>query len=82
MSSPFLCLSDVSKNYPVGQRRLGRPQKVVQAVDQVSVTMAKGETLGLVGESGCGKSSLARLIMRLEEPSSGTSHLMVSTWQR
>ncbi|MFN3169564.1 MAG: ABC transporter ATP-binding protein [Hyphomicrobiales bacterium] len=72
MSAPFLCLSDVSKNYPVGQQRLGRRGKVVRAVDRVSVNMTKGETLGLVGESGCGKSSLARLIMRLEEPSSGT----------
>ena len=75
MSDAFLSLRDVSKHYPVGKSGFGRPRRVVRAVDGVSIDVAKGETLGLVGESGCGKSSLARLIMRLETPSSGSVRL-------
>lgn len=75
MSNAFLSLRDVSKHYPVGKRVLGKQRKMVRAVDGVSITLAQGETLGLVGESGCGKSSLARLIMRLEEPSAGSVQL-------
>ena len=75
MSDAFLSLRDVSKHYPVGKPGFGRPPRMVRAVDGVSIDVAKGETLGLVGESGCGKSSLARLIMRLETPSSGSVRL-------
>ena len=75
MSDAFLSLTHVCKHYPVGKPRLGRPRRLVRAVDGVSLEVTRGETLGLVGESGCGKSSLARLIMRLEEPSSGTVRL-------
>lgn len=72
MTDTFLSLKNVSKNYPVGRKMFGRTHQTVRAVDGVSLNVAKGETLGLVGESGCGKSSLARLIMHLEKLSSGS----------
>jgi oligopeptide/dipeptide ABC transporter ATP-binding protein len=67
----LLRLEDVTKDYP-GQRRgfAGRSEPV-RAVDGVSLEVIKGETLGLVGETGCGKSTLARCIARLTDVSSG-----------
>ncbi|PYP08546.1 MAG: peptide ABC transporter substrate-binding protein, partial [Gemmatimonadetes bacterium] len=61
------------KHFP-GERALlglGRPRAVVRAVDDVSFAIAPGETLGLVGESGCGKSTVGRAILRLIEPDAG-----------
>ena len=54
-----------------GSRLRRRPGNVVRAVDDVSFTVGRGETFGLVGESGCGKSTVARCILRLLEPTSG-----------
>ena len=64
--SPLLEARNLIKDYP---SRDGR--EPVRAVDGVSLTLAKGATLGIVGESGGGKSTLARLILRLVEPTSG-----------
>jgi oligopeptide/dipeptide ABC transporter ATP-binding protein len=64
---------DLVKHYP-GERAwlgLGRPRRVVRAVDGVSFTIAAGQTLGLVGESGCGKSTVGRTMLRLQEPTAG-----------
>ncbi|MCP4385185.1 MAG: ABC transporter ATP-binding protein, partial [Hyphomicrobiales bacterium] len=56
-------------------RSLGRARQYVHAVENVSFNLAEGETLSIVGESGCGKSTIARSLLRLVEPVSGTAHL-------
>lgn len=56
--------------FPAGGR--GKKKKCVQAVDDVSFYIKKGETLGLVGESGCGKTTVGRTLLRLYEPTDGT----------
>lgn len=62
---------DVVKHFPAGRTLPGAGPGPVRAVDGVSFTIRSGETLGLVGESGCGKTTLARVILRLLEPTAG-----------
>lgn len=62
----------LSKSFPVWAGALFRPSGYVSAVDDVSFTIKKGETLGLVGESGCGKTTLASMLLRMIEPTSGS----------
>jgi peptide/nickel transport system ATP-binding protein len=69
--SPLVELRDVRKYYPVERTLLGRPRAWVRAVDGVSRAIHPGETLGLAGETGSGKSTLGRLTVRLVEPSGG-----------
>ena len=71
MSEPLVHVKDLVKNFPVKGGFLGREAHKVHAVDGVSFELARGETLGLVGESGCGKSTIGRCILRLIEPTSG-----------
>jgi peptide/nickel transport system ATP-binding protein len=68
---PILKINNLSKEYPIKSGLFGSPTKVVKAVDDISFDAYPGETLGLVGESGCGKTSLGRSILRLIEPTSG-----------
>jgi oligopeptide/dipeptide ABC transporter ATP-binding protein len=68
-------VTDLKKHYPVHKGLLRRTVGQVRAVDGVSFAIAPGETLGLVGESGCGKSTVARTVLRLIEPSGGTIRL-------
>jgi oligopeptide/dipeptide ABC transporter ATP-binding protein len=68
----ILRITDVVKHFPVQSSGLRRSQDVVHAVDRVSLEVRRGETVGLVGETGCGKSTLARCIARLHELTSGT----------
>ncbi len=72
---PLLQITDLVKHFPIKTGMFGRAGKVVRAVDGVSFDVKAGETLGIVGESGCGKSTTARLIMQLIKPDSGTAIL-------
>ena len=67
----LLEVTDLVKHYPVRTGLLRRKAGTVHAVDGVSFSVGRGETLGLVGESGCGKSTTGRCVLRLIEPSSG-----------
>ncbi len=71
-AQPLLTATGLRKHFPVAGGLLGRTTKVVRAVDDLSLSVAKGETLGVVGESGCGKSTVARLLIRLLKPDLGT----------
>ena len=68
----LVVVKDLVKYFPVRAGVLQRVKAYVQAVDKVSFTVREGETLGLVGESGCGKTTVGRSILRLIEPTSGS----------
>ncbi|MFB9266307.1 ABC transporter ATP-binding protein [Bradyrhizobium erythrophlei] len=72
---PLLEVTDLVKHYAVRGGILRRQIGTVHAVDGVSFSLGTGETLGLVGESGCGKSTVARTVLRLVEPTSGAIKL-------
>src|SRR5690348_5565003 len=67
-----LDVRDLKKHFPIRKGFLQRAGGTVFAVDGVSFTIGRGETLGLVGESGCGKSTVGRTALRLIEPTAGS----------
>ena len=71
MTAPLLSVKNLVKRFPIRGGLLQRVVDQVHAVDGVSFDLASGETLGVVGESGCGKSTTGRCILRLIEPTSG-----------
>ncbi len=73
--SAVLAVDGLVKHFPILRGVLRRPVAWVRAVDGVSFAIEPGETLCLVGESGCGKSTVARLVLRLDEPTGGTIRL-------
>lgn len=71
-SGPLLTVTGLTKHFPIRKGFFSRTVGQVRAVDGVSFTVQRGETLGLVGESGCGKTTTGRCILRLIEPTSGS----------
>ena len=70
-AQPLLAVRDIKRYFPLKKKALGAARQFVKAVDGVSFDIRKGETLGVVGESGCGKSTTARLLMQLMKQDSG-----------
>ena len=73
---------DLKKHFPIRKGLLQRAGRHVFAVDGVSFSIAQGETLGLVGESGCGKSTVGRTILRLIEPTARQRSRSTATTSR
>ena len=69
--APLIEVTDLKKHFPIRKGILGRTVSNVLAVDGVSFSIDEGKTLGLVGESGCGKTTVGRTVLRLIEPTSG-----------
>jgi peptide/nickel transport system ATP-binding protein/oligopeptide transport system ATP-binding protein len=76
MTVPLLQVVDLKKHFPIRGGMFGRTSATVHAVDGITFHVDAGETLGLVGESGCGKSTAGKTILKLIDPTSGTVRLM------
>ncbi len=70
-NEPILEVKNLRKSFPLKKTLMGKVTKELVAVDDVSFTLMPGETLGIVGESGCGKTTMGRAILKLHQPTSG-----------
>ncbi len=70
-TKPLLSVKNLKVHFPIEKNMFGKPKYIVKAVDGVSFDVYQGETLGLVGESGCGKTTLGRAVLRLVEATTG-----------
>ena len=68
---PLIKITNLKKHFPVSATFFSREGGIIRAVDGVNLEIMKGETLGLVGESGCGKTTVARLVLQIYEPTEG-----------
>ena len=75
-AAPLLSVQNVSRDYPGPRKSIFEKGALFRAVDDVSFTMAPGQSVALVGRSGCGKSTLARMVLALDPPTSGTIDFM------
>jgi len=71
-TAPLLEIKDLKQHFPVSRGLFRAPTEFVHAVDGISFEIARGESLGLVGESGCGKSTTGRMLLKLVEPTAGS----------
>ena len=71
IQKPLLQVVNLRKYFPIREGFFSRASEYVQAVDDVSFSIPPGKTLGLVGESGCGKSTIGRTVLKLMDPTSG-----------
>src|ERR1700758_3992703 len=79
-AEPILTIRDLRKSFPVASTAFTTSRRRITVVDGVSFRVARGETLGIVGESGCGQTNLARLRPRLSEPDSGEILFCGESW--
>lgn len=71
MNTPIIKANDLRMYFPVGRTLSGKPRRLLKAVDDVSFSIGRGQTFGLVGESGCGKTTIGRCLVRLYQPTGG-----------
>ena len=71
MNTPIVENRGLKMYFPVGRTITGKPRRLLKAVDDVSFAIGKGQTFGLVGESGCGKTTIGRCLVRLYQPTEG-----------
>ena len=74
MKQPLLSVKGLKTYFPIKKGILNKGKSFVKAVDGITFHVNKGETLGIVGESGCGKSTMGRSILRLIEPTEGSDY--------
>ena len=67
----LLRVSNLKQYFPIGKKKMGKPQSFVKANDGISLNIYEGETFGLVGESGCGKSTFGRTLLQLYRQTGG-----------